>query len=39
MRCRTQENDVELWGQCIDCGKRHGVISREVIRWAMERRK
>jgi hypothetical protein len=39
MRCRTQESETELWGQCIDCGKRHGVVSRADIRRYIEREK
>lgn len=27
LRCRTNEDEHSLWGECIDCGKRHGKIA------------
>lgn len=37
MECVPAGNDHYLWGECINCGKRHGEISRECIRWHMAR--
>lgn len=35
-RCITNSNDIAIWGECIDCGKKHGVVSRESVRRYIE---
>lgn len=35
--CRAESNDTHCWGQCVECGKRFGVTSREDIRRFLER--
>lgn len=34
--CETRGDETHIWGQCVMCCRRYGVISREVVRWAME---
>lgn len=36
-RCQTYQDDTGIWGQCIDCGKRHGFVSREELRAYIDR--
>lgn len=31
-RCRFAEDERGCWGECIDCGRRHGWVSRETLR-------
>lgn len=31
-RCRQSEDDVAVWGQCLNCGKQHGYTTRAEIR-------
>jgi len=38
LRCRPVSDDVACWGECIDCGKQHGRISRLAIRKYIEAR-
>jgi hypothetical protein len=30
--CVTRSDDTHLWGECIHCGKRAGLITREAVR-------
>lgn len=29
---KTGGNDTHLWGECVLCGKRAGIVSREAVR-------
>jgi hypothetical protein len=35
-RCETNSDDNAVWGECIDCHKKHGVTSRKSIRRYLE---
>lgn len=32
LRCTTQADEIGIWGECIDCHKKHGYVTREEIR-------
>ena len=32
----TQSGDTHIWGECIRCGKRAGLVSREAVRRVLE---
>lgn len=43
LRCRfgfhamvTRDDDTHLWGECIRCGKRAGLVSRKAVRAYIE---
>lgn len=36
MRCKTAWDDHAVWGECVDCGARHGVTTRETLRRYIE---
>ncbi len=33
---KPQSDDTHLWGECVHCGKRAGLISREAVRRYIE---
>jgi hypothetical protein len=35
--CVTKDDDFGIWGECVECGKRVGYISRVEIRAYMDR--
>lgn len=37
MQCRTAEDEQGIWGQCINCGKRHGYVDRATLRAYIDR--
>jgi len=37
MACVPNGNDYYLWSECVDCGRRHGEVSRAALRARIER--
>jgi hypothetical protein len=32
----TQSDDTHLWGECVRCGKRAGLVTRQAVRRVLE---